>query len=193
MSELTINHDTKSSGIFKIALNLTVTCLVSGAIIAGVYYLTHPIAVQKEQELEIQSMKELVPEAATTEEVTGEEGLTAALDEDGSVIAYIVEVEPKGYGGAIDMLVAVTPDGAVSNFEIVSADETPGLGTKAAESPFKDQFSGKTSEELQLTKDSSEGTVEAITGATITSRAVTKGMKQAVDRVNTYVEEASQE
>lgn len=189
MSEVHAHAD-KNTSIFKITVNLAVTCLVSGAILAAAYFITHDTAVLKEKELETKSKQALVSSATTFTAVEGEEAMTEAKGADGKTVAYIVQVEPKGYGGAIKMLVAVTPDQKVYNFKILSANETPGLGTKAAESPFKDQFPGKTSEQLVVTKDASEKTkIQAITGATITSRAVTKGVKDAVDQVAAYLGE----
>lgn len=180
MSEVQVENKT---GIFKIAVNLAVTCLISGAILAGAYYLTHPIAVEKAKMLRDLSMKSLVPDAETFVQVEGDEDMYQAKTGE-QVVAYVVSVEPKGYGGAIRMLVAVTPDGAVIDYSISSMNETPGLGSKAGEEPFKSQFAGKTSGDLIVTKDTDDTSkVQAITGATISSRAVTKGVKEAVDAV----------
>jgi electron transport complex protein RnfG len=177
----------KKSGIFRIAINLTLTCLICGAILAVAYYLTHPIAVEKAKELETMSMQALVPDAETFAAVDGHEEMFAA-ESGGKTIAYVVTEAPKGYGGAIKMLVAVTADGKVINFSITGSNETPGLGSKASEPPFKDQFPGKTSDQLVVTKDASKkDEIQAMTGATISSKAVTKGVKDAVDAVAAYV------
>ncbi|MEL4106791.1 FMN-binding protein [Oscillospiraceae bacterium WX1] len=191
MSEHAVHTDNNSS-ILKITVNLAVTCLVSGAILAGAYFLTRPIAAKQEVLMEQKSKQALVSDAASFEEVEGQKEMSVAKAQDGSIVAYVVSVESRGYGGAIKMLVAVTPEGKVYNFKILSANETPGLGTKASESPFKDQFPGKTSEQLVVTKDPSNTTnVQAMTGATITSKAVTKGVKAAVDEVNAYLGEGN--
>jgi electron transport complex protein RnfG len=173
----------KKAGILRITINLTVTCLISGAILAAAYFLTHPIAVEQTKKLETMSMQELVPDASSFKAVEGHEGMFAA-EKDGAVAAYVVSEAPKGYGGAIKMLVAVTKDGKVIDFTITGSNETPGLGSKAAETPFKDQFPGKTADQLVVTKDQANKTqVQAMTGATISSKAVTKGVKDAVDAV----------
>jgi Na+-translocating ferredoxin:NAD+ oxidoreductase subunit G len=182
-------HVEKKDSIFKIAINLTLTCLISGVILASAYYITHPIAVEKEKELTVKAMQSLVPDATTFAAVEGEDNMTAASD-GSKVIAYIVEVEPKGYGGAIVTQVAVTPDGKVINYKITKSNETPGLGENAKNASFMNQFAGKTSEQLVVTKDTSKtDNIQAMTGATITSKAVTKGVKEAVDRVNAFVGE----
>lgn len=181
-------HAENKNSIFKIAINLTLTCLIAGLILAVAYYITHPIAVEKEKELAAKAMQALVPDATSFAAVDGEEHMTAA-SADGKIIAYIVTVEPKGYGGAIVTQVAVTPDGKVINYKISKSNETPGLGENAKKAPFITQFSGKTSDQLIVTKDSDTDKIQAMTGATITSVAVTKGVKEAVDRVNAYVGE----
>ena len=184
-------HDEKKNSIFKIAINLALTCLVAGVILAAAYYITHPIALEKEKEMTAKSMQALVPDATAFTAVDGEEKMTAA-SADGKIVAYIVTVEPKGYGGAIVTQVAVTPDGKVINYKITKSNETPGLGENAKKEPFIGQFPGKTSEQLVVTKDAAKTeNIQAMTGATITSKAVTKGVKEAVDRVNTYVGEGN--
>lgn len=187
MSEM---HADKNSSIFKITINLAVTCLISGIILAFAFYITHPIAVEKEKDMTAKAMQALVPNATAFTPVSGEENMTEATA-DGKVIAYIVQVEPKGYAGAIDIQVAVTPDGKVMNYKIVKSNETPGLGANAEKEPFMKQFPGKTSDQLVVTKDASKTeNIQAMTGATITSNAVTKGVKEAVDEVVAYMEGA---
>lgn len=176
----------KKTSILKITINLAVTCLISGLILACAYYITHPIAVEKAKMLEQMSMKELVPTAETFTAVNGHSGMYQAKSA-GKVVAYVMSEAPKGYGGAIDMLVAVSSDGKVLNFSITSSNETPGLGSKASDAPFKNQFSGKTAADLVVTKDvSKKNNIQAMTGATITSKAVTKGVKEAVSAVADY-------
>lgn len=186
MSEI---HAEKKTSIFKISFNLAFTCLISGIILASAYYITHPIAVEKEKDMTAKAMRALVPAATTFTSVSGEENMTEA-SADSKVIAYIVQVEPKGYAGAIVMQVAVTPDGKVMNYKIVRSNETPGLGSNAEKEPFMKQFPGKTSDQLVVTKDASKTeNIQAMTGATITSNAVTKGVKEAVDEVVTFLGE----
>lgn len=86
------------------------------------------------------------------------------------------------------MLVAVDTKGQVIGYNILTHNETPGLGDKTTKSQFKDQFKGKDIDHLVVTKDpSNKDDVQAITGATISSRAVTNGVHQAVEQVNEYI------
>jgi len=176
-------HDDSNNSILKIALNLAMACLVSGLIIAGVYYTTADAAAQKALELKNSAMQALVRDANKFEPIEGHEGWFKA-EKDGKIIAYVVSSESKGYGGAIKMLVAVTSDGKVLDYDITGHNETPGLGDKANLEPFKSQFRGKKAESLTVVKDpSSKENIQAMTGATISSRAVTNGVKKAVEEV----------
>jgi electron transport complex protein RnfG len=89
----------------------------------------------------------------------------------------------KGYGGPIDVLVGIAPDGTVLMVEILAApSETPGLGTKVTEPKFTAQFKSKSAANTQwaaVTKDG--GLVVPVTGATISSRAVTAAVKAGLE------------
>lgn len=109
-------------------------------------------------------------------------GKTAA----GELAGYCVGVSPNGFGGAIEMIVGIKADETLSGVKIVSMSETPGLGSKAQEPKFNDQFSGKNvSEPLAVIKSgiAKDNEVVAISGATITSNAVASGVNAAVDAV----------
>ena len=171
---------------FKIAFNLAAACFISGIVIGSVYFVTAPVAAQKAEEMKQESMKSLVPDAEHFTEVAGHEGWFAA-EKGGKAIAYIVPSESKGYGGKIKMLVAVTADSKVIDFSILEHNETPGLGDNAQKPEFRQMFAGKDSDKLEVTKDpANKENIQAMTGATISSRAVTKGVREAVDAVAAY-------
>lgn len=101
-------------------------------------------------------------------------------------VGYCVSVTPNGFGGAIEMIVGVREDESLTGITIVSLSETPGLGSKAQEPDFKDQFQAKNvSEPLKVIKSGTaeEHEVMAISGATISSNAVTKGVNAAAEAV----------
>ncbi len=174
--------DKKEGGIFKIALNLILTCLVSGCIIGVVYFITGPTATAKAEQNKQDSMKALVPDADKFVPVEGETD-TFIAEKGGEKVAFIIPTAPKGYGGPIKMLTAVKADGTVLDYAVLEANETPGLGDKGAKSPFKDQFKGKKLENLEVTKEHGvKDKIQAMTGATISSRAFTLGVKQAVEK-----------
>jgi len=180
-------HDAheQNDSIFKIGINLTLACLLSSAVIAGTYAVTAPIAAKTRIQLDNQARKALVADAQDFKAIEGKKGWFAAL-KDGKVIAYVVPAESKGYAGAINMLAAVSVDGKVIDYAILSHKETPGLGDKAEKPAFRKQFAGKLAENLEVVKVPSDKNIQALTGATITSRAVTKGIKEAVEEVTTF-------
>lgn len=183
---MSAEHVEKKYSIAQIALNLTAACFISGAIIAGTYYVTAPVAVQKAIEMQNNSMKALVKEADSFKELKDKKGWYEA-QKGGKKVAYVVPSESKGFGGPIKMLVAVTPEGKVIDFTILAHNETPGLGDNAQKDSFRKQYTGKGAEDLEVTKDPSKTkNIQAMTGATISSRAVTKGVKEAVEEVTKY-------
>jgi electron transport complex protein RnfG len=177
------HNDEKNSSIFKIASNLAIACLISGVIISGVHFLTADAAAEKAEALKNESMKALVQEAEKFNPVPGKDTWFEA-QKDGQTIAYVVPSSSKGFEGHMQLLVAVSKDGTVVNYDIISHKETPGLGDKANQEPFKSQLIGKTIENLQVVKDPAQkDKIQAMTGATITSKAVTTAVKQAVEEV----------
>lgn len=176
-------HNEESNSIFKVAFNLIMACFISGCVIGAVYYVTAPVAAQKAEVMKQDSMKELVKDADHFQPVEGKENWFAA-QAGSKTIAYVVPGESKGYGGKIKMLVAVTPDGKVIDYSILAHNETPGLGDNASKPAFREQFKDKTADKLVVVKDKSKAdNIQAMTGATISSRAVTKAVKEAVDEV----------
>ncbi|MBZ9686510.1 RnfABCDGE type electron transport complex subunit G [Clostridium estertheticum] len=184
--ENNVKHE-KEYSVFQIAMNLTVACFISGAIIAGTYFITAPVAAKKAAEMKTEAMKSLVTDAQKFIPVKNKKEWFTA-EKNGKIIAYVVPAESKGYGGAIKMLVSVTPEGKIIDFNILDSKETPGLGDNASKDPFKSQFKGKTTGDLEVVKDKSkENNIQAMTGATISSKAVTKGIKEAVQQVTQFV------
>lgn len=100
---------------------------------------------------------------------------------DGAVIGFVFGVTPKGYGGSIEMLVALDQNGVVKGFEIIKHSETPGLGANAGKPAFSDQFAGKSSKLSVVKTNPGQSEVQAITAATITSKAVVKGVNDALE------------
>lgn len=179
-------HVNKEYSIFQIAINLIITCLVSGLILGLVYYFTAPIAAEKKEISKQESMRSLVSDADNFKAVPDKDQWFTA-EKDGKIIAYVVPGESKGYGGEIKMLVAVKPDGEVIDYNITTSNETPGLGDNASKEPFRNEFKGKKEANLTVTKDASDkDDIQAMTGATISSRAVTLAVKNAVHEVTDF-------
>ena len=116
----------------------------------------------------------------------------------GGITGYIVEsVAPQGYGGSIRLLTAVSTDGTISRVQVLSHHETPGLGDKIERSKsgwidsFNGQsFQGPTDTRWAVRKDG--GMFDSFTGATITPRAVVKGVKNVLVLINQHQNELAQ-
>ena len=89
---------------------------------------------------------------------------------------------PKGYGGEIRLMVGLTAERKIVSYRVLAANETPGLGAKLGDAAFANQFDGKNGPALKVKKDGGE--IDAITGATITSRAVCDAIADACARVD---------
>ncbi len=119
------------------------------------------------------------------------EKLTVALDDktfnglyavkNGDTLAgYYAEVAPKGFKGAVEMLIGIGLDGTVCGIEIVSSGETPGIGDKIEKNSFLNKFKGKNASTLD---------VDTISGATYSSKAVINGTKTALKAYEKYIGE----
>jgi len=99
-------------------------------------------------------------------------------------VGSIIKTAKQGYGGPVPVTAGIDLEGKIIAIKVASSSEglkeTPGLGLKATEPDFRNQFAGKTVDQLKLKKDG--GPIEAITGATITSRAVTDGLREALEK-----------
>jgi electron transport complex protein RnfG len=113
--------------------------------------------------------------------------------EDGPA-GYIVETYGKGYSSYPNLYVAVDLDFNVKKIEVLGHGETPGLGDEIETDWFKNQYRGKTLEQLEVVKGDAGDKVQAITGATISTRAVTDGVRDAVKLLRKeYAGEADEE
>ena len=104
-----------------------------------------------------------------------------AKDATGASLGIVATAAPRGYAGPIGMTIGIAPDGTVAGLAISKLDqtETPGLGVKVTLAAFRDRFRGKDAGAARLKKDG--GTVDAITAATISSRAVANGVRDTLE------------
>ncbi len=165
-------------GIVRITLNLGFASLAAGGIVAGVYAATAPRIEANRVMLKEEAMRRLIPAASEFVSAGGER--FEARSSSGGTVGRIVPAEGRGYGGTIKMVAAVAPDGSLLGFEILSHNETPGLGDLAAEKTFRDRFTGRKAGEFEITKTGENGKIDAISGATITSRAVAGALDRAL-------------
>lgn len=170
--------------IFKVGGILCLITAIAALALAATNAKTAPLIAQHEQEKQEAAMKVVLPDAdgfdsENLKNDSMEEIVTAvyaAKDQSG----YAVMVSPNGYGGAISLAVGVSADGTVTGLDVISQSETAGLGANCTKESFREQFTGKT-EGITVTKNGASGNqINAISSATITSKAVTSGVNAAI-------------
>lgn len=196
-----MNKIIKNTGI------LMAITLVAGALLGLVYEVTKTPIAQAQEDAKQEAYRTVLADADT---FVNEEGFKeskaqkilkkAGYDSDdisevvvgqdrlGETVGYVITVTShEGYGGDIQISVGIETDGTVKGIEMLSISETAGLGMKATEADFKDQFKDKNVEKFSYTKSGEEGDdkIDALSGATITTNAVTN----AVDSALAYFQE----
>ncbi len=182
------------------ALVLTAFTLVLGLILGFVYEITKaPIEKANEetareayqtvfenadsftkQEYDKDEADKMVADAGYSDTI---DDVELAADEGGNALGYVITVTAKdGSQGSITFSVGIQNDGTVNGYSITDIAETPGLGMKAEEEEFYSQFKGKNVSEFTVVKQapSADNEIEAITGSTITSKAMANGCNAAI-------------
>ena len=200
-----MENSKKEGGIVQLVVVLGLITFLCALILGVINGVTKDKIAQNAVETRNAAMAEIIPDAdfedmdvnLSAEDVAAAgvslpAGRTAAAitgvykaTKDGADAGYCVQVTPKGFGGVLTMIVGINADGTIAGAKVTSHSETPGLGAKSQADPnWITQYSGQTADgQLQVTKDG--GTINAITGATITSRAVTDGVNTAAAYVAT--------
>ena len=170
----------KNASPLRLILSLFVICLIVGIALAFTNHITKDAIADVLQSKKEASMQQvLAAESYDPVEYTGSDAFVTEMYSAAGE-GYVVRVSPKGFGGAIDMMVGVDSDGNVTGVSIVSMKETAGLGAKASEPDFTNQFVGKAGS-VSVNKDGGE--IVALTSSTITSRAVCDGVNSALNAV----------
>ena len=177
----------KESTFTNMFLTLLIVTVVSSLAASGVYNLTKvpiaEVARMKQQKAIAQvmppfdtySMQTVMPASGKDslllfKGTTGEETVGVAVN------TYSYE----GYSGLIKLMVGFTPDGTIHNIVVLEQKETPGLGTKMT-TKWKDQFIGKNLKDFNCTVTKDGGQVDAITAATVSSRAFCDAVNRACE------------
>jgi electron transport complex protein RnfG len=167
--------------ITKLGATLAVVCAIGAGAIAGVNGAVKE-TIEANNRLEAVRKRQQVFPAAKDFEARTVDGREVffARDAAGAPLGLVVAAGPRGYAGPIGITLGIAPDGTVAGLAISKLDqtETPGLGVKVTLATFRDQFRGKDVDTVRLKKDG--GTVDAITAATISSRAVVHGVREAL-------------
>ena len=178
-----MKRESSAAYIARLAITLLLITAVVAAALAAVNSVTAP-KIQAINEQKTQTAIEAVlPGGGEEIAFTDDTGLVSTVYKGQS--GYAVEVTPAGFNGTVTMMVGVDNTGKVLGISVVNHTETAGLGAEAASqgaagTAFRSQFTGM-SGSVSVTKDG--GQVDALTGATITSRAVCTGVNAALNAV----------
>ena len=187
--------------IVKNTLILTAITVVAGLLLGVVYGVTKDPIAKAQEKAKQEAFRSVLSDAETFESDTEfdadaasallkENGYTSddisevaeGKDASGETVGYVVNVTShEGYGGDIDISVGIREDGTVTGIEMLSISETAGLGMKATEPSFYNQYVNKQADKFVVSKDGGDGEqIDALSGTTITSRAVTGAVNAAL-------------
>lgn len=175
---------TNTKFIIKLASILFAIAFLCTLILVVCNSITAPVIEKLQIEAENNAKAEVLSAIDAKFEKTKAKGVEEAYiayDKNGETIGYCFKVMPSGFGGAITLMVGIDTNGSICGVKITEMAETPGLGAKASEEKWLGQFVGKTSG-INIVKGGKAGKndVDAISGATITSKAVAKGVNDAL-------------
>ncbi len=175
--------ETKKESSAQLVIVLFSICLITSLLLGLTNMLTADAIAANNQRVSDEAMAEVLPSESgytdITSQYTGGDSTVQHVYQAGED-GYVVEVATSGFGGLVNMMVGVGPDGACTGVSITSHSETSGLGANATKAEWREQFKGATGT-VSVTKDG--GTIEALTGSTITSRAVCTGVTTALEVV----------
>ena len=171
--------------ILRPVLVLFIICLVVSAALAGTNLLTEDKIAQINQQTQEESQQQVLPDAQTFETATTADGTEYVVGKSGEEgVGYVFTTSSNSYGGALEVMTGIKTDDTVTGVNILSIDDTPGLGLNAQNEEFRDQYKQTipASGSFEVIKNAAagDGQIAALTGATITSNAVTDAVNQAV-------------
>ena len=189
----------KKNTIAKDTVRITLITLVAGFALGLVNEITKEPTAQQEAKAKAEACKAVFADAddfAAIEDLSGaadaleSAGLTGKADvneayeakKGGETVGYVITVtDHEGYGGDIQFSVGVSTDDTLTGISILSIGETAGLGMKAKNADFQEQFVGlPATGNLEYTKTGEEGKIDALSGATVTTNAMTNGTNAAI-------------
>lgn len=179
-----------SKDIIKPGIVLLIITIVAAGLLGAVNIATKDTIAEVEKKATETSMKEVLPDAKSfNDEITNDnknygiiKKYSEGLDDNGNTVGYTFNISTKGFSTGLNLMVGITKDGVISGVDVLSHGETPGLGANADNPEWIGQFTDKSGKlEVTKTDSTSESQIQAITGATITSNAVTQAVNTASD------------
>ena len=169
--------------ILKIAFILFVVCGLAAGSLSFVNLATKDRIAAFAREEKLAAFQKIFPAAESfTEQPPADGGEVRDWDAvaGGASVGSVHLLKPQGYSGPIELVFGQDAAGVLTGVQVLSHTETPGLGAKITTAAWTDQFKGKTRNQVVLKKDDSGGTIDAIAAASISSRAVTRAIHDAM-------------
>lgn len=166
----------------NMVLCLGITCLLCSAILGVAYAVTEKPIREAAAAKTSRSIGEVLPAFTSVEEITDGDVTYFKAMADDALVGYAIRSIVSGFGGPLTLLVGITADGKVYNTTVLSHSETPGLGAKCtSDQKFMAQWKGLDPSVATLSVKKDGGSIDAITASTITSRAYTQAVANALD------------
>ena len=179
--------------LFRLTVVLTVICSLAATALALVYTITKdPIAYQQRLK-KLNAIKAVQPDydnepdqdfidLKTDEQAEGDRGLTRfyITRKGGATTGVVFMTSAVGYGGLIDLMVGLNPEGTITGIQVLRHTETPGLGAKITQDTFLQQFTERNLQNTNWSLKKEGGDIDQISGATISPQAVVKALNQGL-------------
>ena len=185
--------------VLNLGLRLLLITLVAGLLLGGTYVITkEPTEAQaieaaqaaRKAVLDADSFEQMdLAEVSANEEYASVTDIYIGKDAAGNVVGATIQMSAKGFNPGIALTVGISADGTISGVNIGENEETPGLGARATEEAFYGQYAGQKADgNLVVEKNGAgDGRIQAIAGATITSRGVTEAVNLAARCYAAYI------
>ncbi|GMQ56115.1 RnfABCDGE type electron transport complex subunit G [Vallitalea sediminicola] len=188
------------NNIVKDALILFAITVCAGLLLGLTYTVTKDPIADQQIKIRDAALNSVIKDATfqQVEEDLSEQPVISEIylaNGDDEILGYAFKLVTKeGYGGEIELIVGINSNGTIAGIDIIKHSETPGLGANADSDKFKDQFKEKPTEQLTVVKDGADtdDEIDALSGATISSRAVTNAVNVAIDYFNNNFSKGAQ-
>jgi len=164
---------------FRLVMVLFIVCALAAGSLAFVNAATKERIASFAREERLEALRQVFPEADDFREVVP--GREWEALKAGQRIGGVLAASIQGYSGTILSFVGLDRTNVITGVKVLSQSETPGLGAKIAEERFLKQFRGLSPAEVALRRDDPAGKIDAVTAATISSRALTVSLRRSLD------------
>jgi len=167
--------------VMRYGIILSLICVLSAGLLAGMNSLSKARILSQAQAEEEMSLKEVLPQGVKFEAIKSGNDIVyyKAYDLDGKFVGVAFKAEAKGYSSIIETMTGMSKDGQIIAMKILNQNETAGLGTRVVEPEFTRQFANRNIQDFS--------SVQAITGATISSRAVIDSVKKKGQEIKNLI------